>query len=67
MTVRVNQPLSSDHNQSGDPFTATLERPLIVDGVVVAEPGQTIAGRVSEAEKANHGKTESRLGLQLTD
>jgi hypothetical protein len=63
----VNQPLSSDHNQVGDSFTATLESPLVADGVVVAEPGQTLAGRVSVAEKANHGKTVSRLGLQLTD
>jgi hypothetical protein len=67
VTVRVNQPLSSDRNQPGDAFTATLESPLVADGVVVAEPGQTLAGRVSVAEKANHGKTVSRLGLELTD
>ena len=31
ITVRVNQPISSDHNQQGDPFTATLAQPLVDD------------------------------------
>src|SRR5579862_2779431 len=48
ISVRVNQLLSSDRNQQGDAFTATLDRPLVVDGFVVAQPGQTVAGRVSE-------------------
>jgi hypothetical protein len=67
VTVRVNQPLSSDHNQVGDAFTATLARPLVVDGVVVAERGQTIGGRVAEAQKAGRVEGLSRLGIQLTD
>jgi hypothetical protein len=66
ITVRINQPLSSDHNQTGDAFTATLSRPIVVDGVVVAGPGQVVAGRVSEAQKAGHGQGNSHLGLQLT-
>jgi hypothetical protein len=66
ITVRINQALSSDHNQTGDAFTATLSRPIVVDGVVVAGPGQVVSGRVSEAEKAGHGQGNSRLGLQLT-
>jgi hypothetical protein len=67
ITVRVNQVLSSDHNQAGDGFTATLTRPIVVDGVVVATPGQTIGGRVAEAQKAGRVAGTSRLGLQLTD
>jgi hypothetical protein len=67
ITVRVNQPLSSDTNQAGDAFTATLVRPLVVDGVVIAEPGQTVAGRVVEAKKAGHVEGVARLGVQLTD
>ncbi len=45
ITVRVNQFLSSDRNGQGDPFSASLVQPLVVNGVVVAEPGQTIAGQ----------------------
>ena len=67
ITVRVNQPLSSDHNQPGDSFTATLAQPLIANGYVIARRGQTVAGRVAEALKAGHVKGTSRLGLQLTE
>jgi hypothetical protein len=67
ITVRINQTLSSDRNQPGDSFSATLSRPLVVDGVVIAQPGETIGGRVSEAEKAGRAKGTSRLVLQLTD
>src|SRR5208283_3529384 len=62
---RVNQALSSDHNHVGDTFSATLIQPVIVGGVVVAPRGQTIYGRVADAEKA-HGGKDSRLGLELT-
>jgi hypothetical protein len=67
LTVRVNQPLSSDHNQAGDFFTATLAEPLVVDGIVVAQRGQTISGRVSEVDKGGRVKGVSRLGVQLTE
>jgi hypothetical protein len=67
LTVRLNQWLSSDRNQQGDAFTATLEQPLVIDGIVVAQRGQTINGRVSEAQKAGRVEGTSRLGLQLTE
>jgi hypothetical protein len=67
VSVRINQWLSSDRNQAGDSFAATLDQPLVVDGVVVAQRGQTIGARVSEAQKAGRVQGTSRLGLQLTD
>ena len=67
VTVRVNQYLSSDRNQAGDAFSATLVQPLVVNGVVVAEPGQTIAGRVAEAQKAGRIEGTARLGVQLME
>ena len=67
LTVRINQPLSSDKNQQGDAFSATLEQPLIVDGVVVAQRGQTLGGHVVEAKKAGRVEGTSRLGIQLSD
>jgi hypothetical protein len=66
VSVRVNQWLSSDRNQAGDTFYATLIQPLIVDGVVVARKGSTVIGRVSEAHKAGRVEGTSGLGLQLT-
>jgi hypothetical protein len=67
LTVRVNQLLSTDKNQAGDAFSATLTQPLVVDGVVIAEPGQTLAGRVEESQKAGHVEGTARLGVQLTE
>ena len=67
VTVRVNQQLSSDHNQPGDAFSATLVRPLVANGVVLAEPGQTIGGRVSQAQKAGRIEGLAKLGVELTD
>ncbi len=66
ITVRVNQMLSSDKNQPGDAFTASLMQPVVVNGVVVAEPGQTVGGRVVAAEKHHYDKP-ARLGLALTN
>jgi len=66
VTVRVNQWLSSDRNQQGDTFTATLDQPIVVDGFVVAQRGQTVYGRVTEAQKAGRVEGTSRLALQLT-
>jgi hypothetical protein len=66
ITVRVNDTLSSDRNQVGDPFSATLMQPVVVDGVVVAQRGQMVYGRVAEAAKAR-SNVPSRLGLQLTE
>jgi hypothetical protein len=67
ITVRVNGWLSSDRNQPGDAFTATLAEPLIVNGVVIAQRGQTVGGIVTEAKKAGHIEGTSRLGVKLTD
>ena len=67
ITVRLNQGLSSDRNQVGDGFAATLAKPVIVDGVVVADRGQTAGGKVVEAKKAGRVEGVSRLAVQLTD
>jgi len=67
VTVRLDQMLSSDKNQPGDGFSATLVRPLIADGVIVAQRGQLIGGKVTETQKAGRVKGVSHLGVQLTD
>ena len=67
ITIRVNEPLSSDHNQAGDAFIGTLAQPLVVNGLVVARRGQTVTGRVTEAKKAGHVSGLSRLGLEVTE
>jgi hypothetical protein len=66
VSIRVNQPLSSDRNQKDDTFAATLAQPLVANGMVVARRGQNILGRVVEAQKAGRVSGTSRLGLELT-
>jgi len=67
VTVRINQGLSSNRNHVGDAFTATLVRPVVIDGFVVARTGETISGTVSDAKKSGLGNSKSRLGIQLTE
>jgi hypothetical protein len=66
LTVRINQALSSDHNRIGDVFPASLTQPVVVHGIVVAQRGQTVVGRVAEAKKAGMVSGVSHLGIQLT-
>ncbi len=64
-TVRVNQEMSSSRNQPGDTFSATLTQPIVVDGVVLAQRGQTVFGQVTDAEKSRGGR-RARLALAIT-
>jgi len=65
LTVRVTQELSSDRNQQGDSFTATLEQPLVSNGWVVMRHGQTVMGRVAVAKPGGRVRGVSELGLAL--
>ncbi len=67
VTVRLMGSLSSDVNQQGDGFSATLEQPVVVDGWVVARRGQIAVGRIVEVQKAGRVKGVSNLGVALSD
>ena len=67
VTIRVNEPISSDHSQPGDAFTATLAEPIVANGLVIARRGQLVRGVVSEAQKAGRTQGLSRLKLELTE
>jgi hypothetical protein len=67
ITVRTNQILSSNANVAGDAFTATLEKPIVVDGLVLAQRGATLGGRVVEAKKAGRIRGVSHLAVELTN
>jgi hypothetical protein len=66
LNVRTTNPISTDHNQVGDAFTATLVEPIVVNGLVIARRGQIIQGRVATSVKAGHVSGTSKLGLELT-
>ncbi len=67
VTVRLNEILSSERSLTGDAFTAVLAKPIVVDGIVVAQRGQDVTGRVTEAKKSGRLGGNSRLGIQLVD
>ena len=67
VTVRVNEPLSSDRNQTGDAFSGTLMEPIIANGLLIARRGETVRGVVTEAQKAGRVSGVSHLKLELTE
>jgi hypothetical protein len=66
LSVRLNDKLTTQKNQTGDVFSATLDQPLVVDGFVIAERGARVDGRVVQAEQAGRVKGVALLSLELT-
>src|SRR5580658_7676117 len=66
VTIRLNEPLSSDRNQTGDAFTGTLLEPIVSNGLLIARRGETVTGIVTEAQKAGRVSGVSHLKLELT-
>jgi hypothetical protein len=66
ISVRINSTLSSEKNIVGDKFTATLESPLVIDNVVLAERGAKVEGKVAEVDRSGRVKGTARLALVLT-
>jgi len=64
--MRLNEPLSSDHNQTGDAFTGTLLEPIVANGLLIARRGATVTGIVTEAQKAGRVSGVSHLKLELS-
>jgi len=64
--VRLIDGLTSERNNAGDTFTASLDKPLIVDGLVIAERGARVEGRVVSADKGGKVKGVAALAIQLT-
>jgi hypothetical protein len=67
ITVRTTQLLSSDRNRPGEEFTVVLDEPVVAQGWVVARRGQTVIGRVVDAQRAGHGQSASRLAIELNE
>lgn len=64
--VRLAETLSSDRNQIGHTFRATLGSPLVVDGFVVAGTDSNVLGRLVNAREAPLLGGNAQLKLTLT-
>lgn len=65
LRVRLDQTISSNHNQPGDTFTATVESPVIVGGETVIQRGATASGTVIDAKGEGHIKGGAVLSIRL--
>jgi hypothetical protein len=65
VTVVLLDGLSTETNQVGDEFSATLAQPIVVNGKVVADKGDKVTGEVKNIEEAGRVKGRARLELVL--
>ena len=63
--VRLAEGLSTDRVQTGETFAASLDKPLVVDGFVIAERGARVEGRIVDAVQAGRVQGLAQLGIQL--
>lgn len=66
VSVRLASTLNSEKNVAGDSFTATLDSPLVVNDIVLAERGARVDGKVVEVDRSGRVKGLARLSLALT-
>jgi hypothetical protein len=64
--VRLDQSLSTERDFAGDTFRASLAEPFVVDGLVIAERGARVTGRIVESHKAGRLNGTSAIRLALT-
>lgn len=64
LRVRLDETVSTKKNRSGDAFTATLVKPVVVRGETVIPSGTRFRGHLTEA--AESGRMQGRPVLALT-
>ena len=67
LAVRLRQSISTDRQSDGDVFTATLDQSLIVNGLVIAEKGSNVRGKITSLERPGRVKGRASLTLELTE
>jgi hypothetical protein len=63
--VRVDEAIDTRRNRAGDGFTATLARPVEVDGRVLVPAGTEFRGHVTTAKASGRLKGRAQIGLAL--
>ena len=67
VAVRLRDTISSDKQSDGDPFTATLDQPIVIEGFVIAERGALVRGKIASLTRASRGKSQAAIALDLTE
>lgn len=61
--VRLQDPLDTSVNRSGDSFRAILDQDIEIDGVIVAPRGSILQGKLSNV--AQSGRVEGRAAISM--
>lgn len=64
--IRMIDSISSEKQSIGSTFIATLDEPIVSDGVEVVPKGADIRGRISNLSEAGRLTGSAQLGLELT-
>jgi hypothetical protein len=65
LSVRLDQPISSKTNQTGDPFHASVSSPIVIQGKTIVPTGARASGTVTDAKDAGRFKGAATLTLAL--
>jgi len=66
LDVRLTETLSSELNEKGDTFLATLASPIMVDGRVAIPAGAGVQGKVVEVQSAGRFSGKPGLVIEVT-
>jgi hypothetical protein len=66
LAVRLTQTLSSDLNQPGDTFLASLASPIVIGNKVIIPEGAGIKGKIVDARNARRFSRRSALVIEVT-
>lgn len=66
LAVRVGETMTSEKNQSGDGWTGVLSEPVVVNGLVIAERGAEVTGRVSNVKRSGKVKGVGTISVTLS-
>jgi hypothetical protein len=65
LTVRLDQSIATNRVTSGDPFSATVADPVVIDGHTVIPQGAPVRGRVVADRKSGRLEGVAELSLAL--
>ncbi len=67
LAVRLRQLISTDRQAEGDPFAATLDQPIVIDGFVIADKGSNVRGKITSLVNPGRVKGRAAISLELTE
>ncbi len=66
LALRLTETLSSDLNQPGDTFLASLDSPIVIGDRVIVPGGADVKGKIVDARKARRFGGRSALVIEVT-